>query len=214
VSFVTALLGAPDRAVELCFDPEERRAVAARAIAWITLGGFVFGAVVGSQRGGAQVLLAAFKIPLATLLALAASGPALWAIARSFGRAWPFPTAVALLLSAGARSAFVLLACAPPLWLAIDLGAGYSLTRLMAAGVYGLAGLSGSALLSRALGPTPGRAAALIAGGAVFAAVAAQSAWLLRPYIGDPHDQRVPLFAQGRIEGGVLGALGRDLGGR
>ena len=159
-------------------------------------------------------MLAAIKIPLATLLALAVSGPALWAIARSFGRSWQLSTTLALLLSAGARSALVLLACAPPLWLAIDLGASYSLTRLMAAGIYGLAGLSGASLLARALGPMPGRVAALVAGGALFAGVAAQSAWLLRPYIGDPRDEDVPLFVQGRIEGGVLGVLGRDLGGR
>ena len=39
----------------------------------------------------------------------------------------------------------------------------------------------------------------------------AQSAWLLRPYLGDPHDARVPLFAQGRRGDGLLDALGRSL---
>jgi hypothetical protein len=214
VSFVTALLGEPERAARTCADPSERGAVAAQALVWIALGGVVFGAVVGSERGGAQIAVAALKIPLATLLTLAVSGPAVWAVARSFGRSWDFATALALLLSAGARSSLVLLACAPPLWLAIDLGAGYAFTRLGAAAAYGLAGLSGVALLARALGPAPGRATALLVGGTLFAAVAAQSAWILRPYIGDPRDDRVPLFAQGRVEGGVLGVLRGDLGGR
>ena len=48
---------------------------------------------------------------------------------------------------------------------------------------------------------------------ALFLVAGAQTAWLFRPYIGDPEDRRVPLFAQGRIEGGVLGALGRSMRG-
>jgi hypothetical protein len=214
VSFVTALLGEPARVAGVCHDPNQQRALVAQALTWIALGGMVFGAVVGSERGGGQIAVAAAKIPIATLLALAVSGPAVWAVAKSFGRDWTFPTAIALLLSAGARSALVLLACAAPLWVAIDLGVGYTLARLAAAAAYGLGCISGTAFLARALGPAPGRVPALLVGGALFAAVAAQSAWILRPYIGDPRDESVPLMAQGRIEGGVLGVLRRDLGGR
>jgi hypothetical protein len=71
--------------------------------------------------------------------------------------------------------------------------------------------LSGFAFLLRALGPEQGRAATALSFALLFLVVGAQSAWILRPYLGDPHDARVPLFAQGRRGDGLLDALGRSL---
>ncbi|MEZ4220392.1 MAG: hypothetical protein R3B13_05630 [Polyangiaceae bacterium] len=214
MSYMTKLLGDPASVIDSCLQADERKGIAARSLVFIVLGGGVFGAAVGAQRGGLQIGIAALKIPLATLLALAVAGPALHAIAQSFGRRWSLSAALALLLSAGARASLVLLALAPVLWLSSDLGLGYSPLRLAAAASYALAGMSAGALLSRAVGPAPGRRASLLLGAVVSAVIAAQSAWVLRPYIGDPRDTHAPLLAHGRLEGGVLGALADDLGAR
>jgi hypothetical protein len=142
---------------------------------------------------------------------LAVCGPGLAAFARVFGRKWWLSEALALLLSAGARSSLVLFALAPALWLVIDLHGSYYFIRFVAAGAYALAGLSGFAFLLRALGPAPGRAATALSFALLFLVSGAQSAWLLRPYLGDPRDSEVPLFAQGRKEGGLLNVLSRSL---
>jgi len=44
----------------------------------------------------------------------------------------------------------------------------------------------------------------------LFLVVGGQSAWLLRPYLGNPSDRSVPMFAHGRHEGGLVETLGRS----
>ncbi len=205
--FIATLLRSPARAVQTCFAPDQQTSIARISLLLIVLGGGVFGLSVGSFRGSPQLFFAALKIPAATLLTLATAGPAFYAIATAFGRRWDLRSAIAITLSAGARSSLVLFALAPALALAVDFGEGYSLVRLGAVVAYGLGGLSGLSVIVAALGPAPGRGGALLAFAGVFLVVGAQSAWLLRPYIGDPRDTTVPLFAHGRVEGGVVGAL-------
>lgn len=207
MSFVTDVLRSPAMVVLACAQPDARKRIARAALACIAAGGVCFGAAAGSYRGLEQALAAALKLPLVTLLTLAVAGPALFAISSAFERRWDFGTTLALLLAAGARSALVLFALSPVLGLIADSGLDYTVVRLVALGSYALAGLSGLALLIRALGNAPGRVGALCSFALVFAAVGLQSAWLFRPYLGDPRDARVPLFAQGRIEGGMFGAL-------
>jgi hypothetical protein len=208
---ITELLRHPADVAERCRDTAAQRDVARLALVLIAVGGALFGAVLGTFRGGAQVAVSALKIPAATLLTLAVCGPGLAAFAVVFGRNWRLREALALLLSAGARSSLVLFALAPVLWLVIDLHGSYYFIRLVAAGAYALAGLSGFAFLLRALGSAPGRAATAWSFALLFLVSGAQSAWLLRPYLGDPRDTEVPLFAQGRKEGGLLEVLSRSL---
>jgi hypothetical protein len=210
---IADLLRHPEVVIERCHDAAAQRQVARSALLTVVVGAALFGVVVGSFRGGTQLAVAGLKLPLATLLALAVCGPGLAAFGVVFDRTWTLREALALLLSAGARSSLVLFALSPVLWLVIDLGGSYHLIRLLAAMSYALAGLSGFAFLLRALGPLPGRAAAALSFACLFLVAFAQSAWLLRPYLGDPSDQHVPLFAQGRREGGLLGVLGRSLEG-
>src|SRR5262249_5815864 len=150
------------------------------------------------------------KIPIATLMTLAISGPGLAAFALAFGRSWTLRETLSYLLSAGARSSLVLFALSPVLWLVIDLGASYSTIRLAATWAYALSGLSGFLLLLRSLGPAPGRTAAAACFTLLFLVVGGQSAWLLRPYLGNPSEGNVPMFSQGRQKGGLLEALGRS----
>ena len=42
---------------------------------------------------------------------------------------------------------------------------------------------------------------------AIYAIVGGQTAWLLRPYIGDPRDEHIPWLASERQEGGVGHAI-------
>lgn len=207
MSLASDLLRDPGAVIALSEDPKGARRVAKTALALLVGSGLAFGAAVGSFRGGAQIAISALKIPCATLLALSVAGPALWAIVRACDRHWPFDKTVALMLAAGARSGLVLLALAPFVWLAVAFGVPYPLLKLGAAFAYGLAGLSALSMALCALGSRPGQLVAMASFIAVFAIAGAQSAWLLRPYLGDPSDTRPPLFAQGRIEGGLLGAL-------
>lgn len=201
------LLSTPARAVKRRGEPAEQPATARRDLLTITLGGLLFGAAVGSLRGGVQVPIAALKIPLATLLTLAVSAPGFAAFAGAFGRRWSFRETLAVALGAGARASLVLFALAPVLWLAIDLGASHHGVRWLATIAYALAGLSGLGFMLHAVGSSRGRWATTLSFAGLFLIVGAQSAWLLRPFIGDPRDAEVPLFAHGRREGGLVGSL-------
>ena len=201
------LLRRPDVAVRLTQMARWQTKLARLYLLLIAGCGAAFGAAVGSFRGGEQHVWAASKIPAATLLTLAVCGPAFVALAATFGRRWSLKTTLSLTLAAGARSSLVLLALTPVLWLTIDLGAPYGAIKLTATLCYGLAGLSALSLISRGLGRRPGRLGAAGAFIVVFALVGGQTAWLLRPYLGDPSDDVVPALAHGRMEGGLLGAL-------
>jgi hypothetical protein len=205
---IADLLRLPEQVVQRCRESASQRDVARLALLLIAVGGALFGGVLGSFRGQMQIPISALKIPAATLLTLAVCGPGLAAFAVVFGRKWSLREALALLLCAGARSSLVLFALSPVLWLVIDLGGAYHFIRLAAVAAYSLAGLSGFVFLLYALGPAPGRLATALSFTLLFLVSGAQSAWLLRPYLGDPADAEVPLFAQGRREGGLLEVLG------
>jgi hypothetical protein len=207
VNLLVDLLRSPQHAVEACADRERQRHIAVTSLWVIAVGGLLFGAAVGSFRGFPQLGIAAFKLPVVTLLTLAAAGPAFHGIATAVDRQLSFRTTLALLLCAGARSSLVLIAVAPLLALAVDLGAGYGFVRGCAVACYGLAGLSALSFIVRALGPGKGRALGTVSFVLTFLVIGAQTAWLCRPYLGDPRDASVPLFAHGRVEGGLLGAL-------
>jgi hypothetical protein len=204
---IAELLSRPDDAIARCREPGRDREVARFALFVILVGGVAFGAAIGSYRGGAMTFHAAWKIPAATFLTLALCGPGFAALAAAFERRWSFAETLSIALAAGARSSLVLFALSPALWLAIDLGAGYGTVRWLCTMAYGLAGLSGLGLWLRALGPAAGRVPLALSFVTLFLLVGAQAAWVLRPFLGDPGDAEVPLFAQGRREGGVPGAL-------
>jgi hypothetical protein len=210
---ITELLRHPDDVIVRCRDTETDRDVARFALLAIIVGGAAFGAALGSYRGGFVMLHSTWKIPLATLLTLAVCGPGFASFAAVFDRRWSFRETTSIGLAAGARSSLVLFALSPALWLAIDLGVAYETARMLATLAYGLAGLSGLGFWLRALGPALGRPALAFSFISLFLLVGAQAAWVLRPFLGDPRDTDVPLFAQGREEGGVPGAFGLDFWG-
>src|SRR6185503_7875295 len=95
--------------------------------------------------------------PLATLASLAICAPAFHALAAALGRVWPFRAVIALVLAAGARCSMILLALAPPLWLAIACGESYDGVKVLAVLAYAAAGASALGLIVRGLGPGSGR---------------------------------------------------------
>jgi hypothetical protein len=108
------------------------------------------------------------------------------------------------MLAAGARLSLVLLASTPFLWLLIDLGASYPLVKLVAALVYGLAGLAALGLLVKGLGAERGRAAIVTLFVGTFMLTGAQVAWVLRPYIGMPDRSHEVAFFTREREGGLV----------
>jgi hypothetical protein len=202
VATVNRLLRSPSEVAGDCREDRDVAPLVATALVAIAVSALLFGAAVGSWRGGAQIAWSALKLPVVTLATLVVCVPAFHAIAAVFGRPWSLRSAVSLMLAAGARFSLVLLAATPVVWLTINLGAPYDAVKLLAALAYALGGLASLGLIVRGLGPGPGRVATVLTFVAVFLLVGGQSAWILRPYIGMPGQDDVPMFTRER-EGGV-----------
>lgn len=191
---LTDLLRSPARVAERCREDRDVRELALVSLGAIVLGAAVFGAAAGSFRGGAQIALAAAKIPLALVATLAIAAPTFHALAAALGRPWPMRTVVALALAAAGRSALVLLALSPILWLVMGSGLGYHQAVLACVAAYAVAGSAALGILVRGLGAGAGRVLTLGAFVAVFFAVGGQTAWTLRPYLGRPKTTDVPVM--------------------
>lgn len=189
---------------------EDRRAfahAAPRVLLVAVASAALFGAVVGSYRGGAQIAFAALKMPLLLLIPLVVALPAVGALFHVAGR----PVAAQRLSMAGlvavARTALVAVAAAPVVWLAFDGGVVYHGAIVLLAGVLVLAGAAGLPSVARGLGPPTARTriAALVSV-VLLAAVTAQTGWVLRPFVARP---RAEVTLLRPIEGDVLGSLVR-----
>jgi hypothetical protein len=202
---ILLLLRDPREVARRCVSEEGLRVLTLASLAALIFGAAVFGGVVGSFRGGVQIVYGALKIPAAMVAALVVCVPAFHAIAASLGRPWPLRTVIALLVAAAGRAALVLLAFAPVLWLAFDLGLGYHAAALASTLAYGVAGLAALGVLLRGLDDAPHKAMTTIAFIAVFLAAAAQTGWLMRPYLVRPRSEDIP-FVRAR-EGGFADAL-------
>lgn len=213
IALINRILRSPGEVARDCRDDHDVALIAKNALIAIAACAALFGAVVGSWHGGAQIGFAALKMPIVMIGTLVLSAPAFYVIAAVFGRAWSFRAVVSLALVAGARFSLVLLAAAPALWLTINLGAPYHAIKLIAALAYGLAGLAALALLVRGLGDGPGKGMTIAIFVGIFLMVGGQSAWILRPYLGTPGTAEITLFTHER-EGGLavqLIASARDL---
>jgi hypothetical protein len=209
------LLRAPAHVVRACHDEGAEAEIAATTLCAIVLGGAAFGAVLGIRTGVAQMALSAIKLPLATLLTLALAGPMLHALAAVSGKRWRYRTVLALTLTAGARASLVLLAAVPLLLLLVMFGQAYATVKLAAVAAYALAGRSGLTVLLAGLGPGRGRALSVVTFVGLFFLAGAQSAWVLRPYLGRPELGPVPVVAtsaEGGVAANVLASVRSALG--
>jgi hypothetical protein len=175
----------------------------------ITLGAAIFGAVVGSWRGGRQIAYASLKTPLLLLGTLVVCAPTFVAIARATGLGLAAREVLALSLGAGARFSLVLAGLAPIVWLAQGSTA-YHRVVLVIVAVCAVAGFAAAELLFRGLRRAgPGGSLAGIGFVAIFAVVGAQVSWLLRPFVVRPRTMEVP-FVRGAVEGDLLDAIVRS----
>lgn len=171
----------------------------------IVLGGAVFGAVVGSFRGGEQIAYASIKLPFALVMVMVITVPAFHAIGAALGQRWTFQTVVALSLASLGRGALVLFAVAPMLYLAIDLGLQYHSTALVAVLAFGLAGVAALGVLLRGIELPRCRIAGALAMAFVFLAVSGQTSWVLRPWLLRPRAESVPFLRE--REGGFVESI-------
>ena len=185
-AFLNRLLRAPGDIAADCCEDRDLRALAATSLLATALGAAAFGGVIGSYRGGVQILFAALKLPASLLLTLAICVPAFHALSASLGRAFPMRSIVALALASAARAALVLLALSPLVWIVLDRGPDYHTAVLVCALAYAVAGLAALGVLLRGLGDGTGRLFIALAFAAVFFAVTGQAGWISRPFLVRP----------------------------
>jgi hypothetical protein len=193
-SMLDELLRSPQAVAERVRRREDLRPLVMAALLALVLGAGAFGAVLGSARGGVQLGYSALKLPLAVLLTLCLCVPAFAAIARGLGRGIDLGGMVGLSLSAAGRAALVLLAFAPAVWFALDRGIGYHASVLLSAVCYGVAGISALRVMQNGLGRDARGLGILLCCAAVLLPTGAQSAWMMRPFIGRPSQAHVPFL--------------------
>lgn len=113
-----------------------------------------------------------------------------------------------LVLAAAARASLILLALAPVVWLAMARGLEYHRGILAAALCYGFAGLAALQLILRGLGQDwRARFIALFFAAALLPA-GAQSAWMLRPFVGRPSQPTLPFLR--KVNGSFFDSITRS----
>jgi hypothetical protein len=188
------LLRSPQKSADRAVMGRDLEPLVLAALAAIAVGSGVFGGVLATERGGAQLLFSAAKLPLALVATLVLVVPAFYAIAASLGRPLALRSAVGLVLAGAARAALVLVALTPLVWLVLDGGASYHQGVVLASICYGIAGFAALRLILHGMGGD--LRAWLILGcfAGVMAPVGAQTAWMLRPFFGRPAEAHVPFL--------------------
>jgi hypothetical protein len=177
-----------DPASLLSDDPDQLAAWGPSLALLTAAGAAVFGFTVGSWHGGLQALYAAIKAPLLLIVPLAVCLPALRALYDPWGTRLS-PTRLALAGLAGmARAGLMSAAAAPVLWLLLGLQPWYPTAVLIVALTFGFAGLPGLATIATTLAPRRGSWLAAYGAILLLGATTAQTAWMLRPFIGRPGD--------------------------
>jgi len=203
-------LRSPRALVSAIHSKREHTALYHSSLLVITLGTACFGAVLGTSHGIRQLLYSAVKLPVAFLITLLLVTPALSAIASALRRPLGAAQATLLVLAAAARASLVLLALAPVVWLAMSHGLEYHRGILSAALCYALAGLAALQLVLRGLGQDWRARFIALFFAATLVPAGAQSAWMLRPYVGRPSQPTVPFLR--KIDGSFVDSIYRSAG--
>jgi hypothetical protein len=191
---LSELLRRPGEIAARCVQERDLRALTATSLISIATCSALFGATVGAQRGGLQIVYSGLKVPLASFVTLVACVPAYYAFAHVFGRSFSLRSVVALTLASLARASLVLVAAVPVLWWMIDSEVGYHRTAVWAAIAYALAGLAALGVMLRGLGRDHSAWLTALLFVGLFGLVGGQTAWVLRPYLGRPSQTDVPFM--------------------
>ncbi|NLE76582.1 MAG: actin-binding WH2 domain-containing protein [Chloroflexi bacterium] len=181
----------------------------------------LYGAVMGSSHSALQALSSAAKLPLVFLVTLLVCAPTLYFFNLIFGSNQTLSQGVALMLTAIAVTAVVLLSFGPIVLFFLLTTSHYQFFKLLNVGVFTVAGIVGVVFLSQGM--------QLLAGGKregsaarrnlvrlwilIYAFVGSQMAWTLRPFIGAPTmDFEFLRPMGGNFYANVLTSMGEILG--
>ncbi|MDP2316998.1 MAG: hypothetical protein Q8P41_29160 [Pseudomonadota bacterium] len=209
LTLTSQVLRDPQAVVVAHDTPADLGWLAPRLLAISGVGAALFGAVVGSYRGGEQVLYAAMKLPILLwappLLAL----PAIHAAWRACDVEVSYRRLAVASLAGMARAGVLVSALAPILWLPYSVEVEYHFSVLLFAGMLVLAGLPGLTAIAGAI-PAGGHRRWIAATGslALIGLLLAQTGWLLRPFVARP-TTAVALLRP--VEGDILSGLGTTL---
>ncbi len=206
LTLTSQVLRDPIAVVDAHDEPADLGWLAPRLLGISGAGAALFGAVVGSYRGGEQVLYAALKLPLLLWVPPLLALPAIHAAWRACEVDVPYRRLALAALAGMARAGVLASALAPVLWLPYSVEADYHASVLLFAAMVVLAGLPGLAAIARAI-PRGGHRRWIAAGGSLLLVglLLAQTGWLLRPFVARP-TTAVALFRP--VEGDILSSLG------
>ncbi|HET7501392.1 MAG TPA: hypothetical protein VFK02_10330 [Kofleriaceae bacterium] len=180
-------------------------------IATIAVTMAIVGATLGSYRGGVQIAYAAIKLPVVLLGTAALSAPALWAIGAALGRRSRLAADLALVMTALAFGALLLVACTPLIMLGRSVDLAYHRMILAVVAMFAIAGAAALRMICRgvALEAAPGWRTAVAGMCVVFSLVGGQLSWALRPYLVRPRTPDVPFVrdVEGSLFDSVTGAM-------
>jgi len=164
-------------------------------IATIAVTMAIVGAALGSYRGGVQIAYAAAKLPLVLLGTAALSAPALSAIGAALGRRSRLTADLALVMSALAFGALLLVACTPLIMLGRSVELDYHRMILAVVAMFAASGGAALRMIWRGveLEAAPGWRTAVVGLCVVFSLVGGQLSWALRPYLLRPRAPE-PMF--------------------
>jgi hypothetical protein len=158
--------------------------------------GFFYGAVMGSFGGVSegrfwQILYSATKVPLLLLTTFCLSLPSFFVLNTLLGVRGDFTAAIRGLLATQAGLTIILAGLAPFTALWYFSSDNYPAAILFNGAIFTVASFSAQMLLRRYYAPLVARDSRhrklLWAWIILYSFVAIQMAWLLRPFVGDPH---------------------------
>lgn len=164
-------------------------------IALVVIFGIAYGAVMGSFGGisgerALQVLYSAIKVPMLLLVAFLLSMPSFFVLNTLLGLRSDFLQATAALISAQAALTIVLASLAPLTAFWYASWSAYESAVLFSGVMFAIAGAAAQIVLRRLYRPLierrPRHRVMLRLWMVIYAFVAVQMAWVLRPFIGAP----------------------------
>jgi len=161
-----------------------------RLLAIVVLGGALYGLAMGSFAGARGALYAALKVPLLVLGSAALCLPNFYVVNAVLGLADDLRAAVRGIVSAQATFAVVLASLSPVTLFAYASTDDYHAAKLLNGAMFALASLGAQHTLARHYRPLLARdarhRAALVVWPLLYLFVAAQLAYALRPFVGNP----------------------------
>ncbi|QDU56364.1 hypothetical protein [Aeoliella mucimassa] len=186
------------RRAEWTTDAERWQTALPRLVVCIVVFAFVFGASMGSYRGFTgqsqwllQMTYSAIKVPILLCGSFALTLPPFFVFSSLVGLRAGFGPMVRALAAAQAGLAVTLSSLAPLTLVVYASTTEYDIALLSSALLFGVAGIAGQAILRWHCRPliasNPRWRKLLVLWATVYALVAIQLAWLLRPFFGAPN---------------------------